>query len=298
MRQTLIATLLVCVIVILASPHSTSSSLQRSQPALVCKRSVFAALKPAPELSYPCDDRLQDWDEKILKLPARVEAIKKLASELETFSDPAWWTADAVDLSICDYAQKPGPLTSTQRHDFLSSEYLFWLFGNERMRLVLLPDPCYQTQYGGANAFLLYRNNGVSRERASVVVSQVLDGYFSRADNSVGMAFAKLGAEDIIEVSTGSGGLNPTLTNYYFTIDPHSKRAIPNNLFTGEHGPTNEITSAMLLESSGAEPLKIVRGHTLAPTFIIYTEDDRGKLQDSGRTLSRKLLRWNGKHYR
>ena len=312
MRQTLIATLLVCVIVILALPHSSNSFPQRSQPALVCKRPVFAALKPAPELSYPCDDQLQDWDEKILKLPARVEAIKKLTSELETFSDPAWWAADAVDLSVCDYAQKPGPLTSTQRHDFLSSEYLFWLFGNERMRLVLLPDPCYQTQYGGANAFLLYRNDGVPsaglggargsgrvpRERASVVISQVLNGYSSRADNSVGVAFAKLGAEDIIEVSTGSGGLNPTLTNYYFTIDPHSKRAIPKSLFTGEHGQTNEITSAMLLESSGPEPLKIVRGHTLAPTFIIYTEDDRGKLQDGGRTLSRKLLRWNGKVYR
>ena len=266
-----------------------------------------------PRLDYPCDEQLQDWDEKTLTLPARVEAIKSLTSELASFSDPAWWAADPVDLSVCDYAQKPGPLTSTQRHDFLGGEYLFWLFGNERMRLVLIPDPCYQTQYGGSNAFLLYRNgervprygdrsprdrNRVTRNRDPIVVTQVLNGYFSRADNSVGLAFAKLGTEDIIEISTGSGGLNPSLTNYYFTIDPHSKRAIPKKLFVGDHGPTNEISSAMLLETNGPEPLKLIRGHSLAPSFIIYTDTENGKLHDSGRTLNRKILRWNGHVYR
>jgi hypothetical protein len=267
---------------------------------------VLAALKSMPRLDYPCDDQLQDWDEKILKLPARVEAIKNLTAELASFSDPAWWAADPVDLSICDYTQKAGPLTSAQHHDFLGGEYLFWLFGNERMRLVLIPDPCYQTQYGGLNAFLLYRSGDqlprsgdrVPGNRDSIVVTQVLNGYFSRADNSVGLAFAKLGAEDIIEISTGTGGLSPSLTNYYFTLDPHSKRAIPKNLFLGVHGPTNEITSAMLLESSGPEPLKLIRGHALAPTFIIYTDTENGKLHDSGRTLSRQTLRWTGKLYK
>jgi hypothetical protein len=255
---------------------------------------VLAALKSMPELSYPCDGQLNDWDEKILKLPARTAAIHSLISELSTFSDPAWWAADAVDLSVCDFAKQTGPLTAAQGHDFLGGEYLFWLFGNDRMRLVLVPDPCYQTQYGGANAFLLYRARG------RVVVTQVLDGYFSRADNSVGLAFAKLGTEEIVEISTGSGGLNPTLTNYYFTIDPRSRRAIPKNLFIGEHGRTNEITSAMLFERTGpvSDPLKIVRGHTLANSFIIYTENDRGRIHDNNRTLSRKILRWNGKVYR
>jgi len=291
---------------------SSVPSAQRSKPTLICKKPVLAALKPMPRFDYPCDERLQDWDEKILKLPARVEAIRNLTAELASFSDPAWWAADLVDLSVCDYAQKAGPLTSAQRHDFLGGDYLFWLFGNERMRLVLLRDPCYQTQYGGSNAFLLYRNGDrVPRDgdrvpgsgsdpgsRDWIVVSQVLNGYFSRADNSVGLAFAKLGAEDIIEISTGSGGLNPTLTNYYFTLDPHSKRAVPKQLFLGEHGPTNEISAAMLLESSGAEPLKLIRGHTLAPTFIIYTDSENGKLHDSGRTLSRQTLRWTGKLYK
>lgn len=291
MIRPLLAAAFVCIGVFIfsLSPYSLA---QKREPALVCKRPVLAASKPAPELSYPCDDELQDWDEKILKLPARVEAIKKLMTELSTYSDSAWWTADAVDLSVCDYAKKVGPLNSQQRHDFLNSEYLFWLFGNDPIRLVLISDPCYQTQYGGSNAFLLYRSGN------RIVVTQVLDGYASRADNSVGLNVAKLGTDDIVEIATGSGGLNPSLTNYYFAIDPRTKRAVPKNIFTGEHGPTNEIFSAMLLESGGAEPLKVVRGHTLAPTFIVYLDDEHGRIEDGGRTLVRKILRWNGKAYR
>ena len=276
---------------------------QRATAPLVCKRPVLGALKPLPELSYPCDEQLQDWDEKILKLPARVAAIQSLMSDLSAYSGAAWWAADVVDLSVCDFTKQPGSLNRDQRREFLN-EYLFWLFGSDRMRLVLVPDPCYQKEYGGSNAFLLYRDGDAernidrTRNDDRVVVSQVLDGYFSRADNSVNIAFAKLGSEVIVEISTGSGGLNPTLTNYYFAIETRSKRAVPKKLFSGEHGATNEITSAMLLESGGAEPLKIVRGQTLAKTFIVYTEADNGKIQDSGRTLSRKLLRWNGKVYR
>ncbi|HEX6716677.1 MAG TPA: hypothetical protein VF088_06170 [Pyrinomonadaceae bacterium] len=280
------------VSVVLVSILSTFTALaQRRQTPLVCKRSVLAALKPIPELKYPCDDQANDWDEKILKLSMRVAAIKSLVSQLSSYSDATWWSVDIVDLSVCDFTHEPGTLTRDQRHAFTSGEYLFWLFGNDRIRLMLIPDPCYQTQYGGSNAFLLYRDGG------RVVVTQVLDGYFSRADNSVGLDFAKLNGEEIIEVSTGSGGLNPSLTNYYFTIDSRTHQAIPKKLFRGEHGLTNEISSAMLLSANGAEPLKIVRGSSLAPSFVIYIDDDKGKIDDNGRTLSRKLLHWNGKLY-
>jgi hypothetical protein len=268
---------------------SGSAYAQRSKP-LVCKNATLAALKPMPELSYQCDDQLNDYDEKILKLPARVSAIKSLVSELSSFTEPAWWVADVVDLGVCDYAGKPGALTRDQRRSFLDGEYLFWLFGNDRIRLALIRDPCYQTQYGGANGFLLYRNGG------RVTVTQVMDGFFSRADNPVNLAFAKLNGEEIIEVSTWSGGLNPSLTNYYFAIDPKTNHAVPKNLFKGEHGPTNEISSAMLFNASAV--LKIVRGQTLAPSFSIYVDDANGKIEDNGRTLSRKILRWNGKMYR
>lgn len=258
---------------------------------LVCKRPALAALKPIPELSYPCDDQLNDYDEKILKLPARLTAIKTLMSELSTFSDQTWWTTDIVDLGVCDYTKKPGPLTPDQRHSFLDGDYLFWLFGNDRIRLVLIPDPCYQTEYGGSNAFLLYRN------ASRITVTQVLDGYFSRADNSVNVRLAKLNTQQIVEISTGSGGLTPSLTNYYFVIDPNTHQAVPKNLFIGDHGPTNEISSAMLLTETRAtaEPLKVIQGQTLARSFIIYVDDANGKINDNGRTLSRKVLRWNGK---
>ena len=265
---------------------------QRRASALVCKRPVLAALKPTPQLTYQCADQPNDWDEKILKLPARVEAIKSLTSELSSFSDTAWWAADPVDLSVCDFKHRAGALTASERREFYNGEYSFWLWGNDRIRLMLLSDPCYQTEYGGSNAFLLYRHAG------KVHVSQALDGYFSRADNSVNVAFAKLNSEEIIEISTGTGGLNPYLTNYYFAIDARTNQAIAKNLFRGEHGPTNRITSAMLFGARGAEPLKIVRGNTLAPTFVIYVDSDNGKIDDNGRTLSRKVLRWNGNVYR
>jgi hypothetical protein len=248
-------------------------------------------LKPRPKLNYQCDEQLNAWDEKILKLPARVAAIKSLVAELSSFTEPAWWAADVVDLGVCDFAGKPGTLTRDQRRSFVDGEYLFWLFGNDRIRLALIPDPCYQTEYGGANAFLLYSNGG------RVAVTQVLDGFFSRADNPINLAFAKLNGEQIIEVSTWSGGLNPSLTNYYFTIDPKTNHAVPKNLFKSDHGPTNEISSAMLFNETSA-PLKIVRGQTLAPSFSIYIDDANGKIDDNGRTLSRKILRWNGKMYR
>lgn len=253
---------------------------------------MLNAVKAKPELSYQCNDQINDYDEKILKLPERVAAIKSFVSELSSFNDAAWWSADTVDLSVCDFAGDAVTLNRDQRRDFLNGEYLFWLFGNERVRLVLIPDPCYQTQYGGANAFLLYRNGG------RVIVTQALDGYFSRADNSVSLNFAKLGAEEIIEVSTGSGGLTPSLTNYYFSIDKNTKHAVPKNLFRGEHGPTNEISSAMLFNAGpSTTPLKIIRGRSLSPSFMIYEDDSNGKIDDNGRSLSRKILRWNGNIY-
>jgi hypothetical protein len=277
----------------LLSAASVSNAQRPKRPTLVCKNATLAALKPMPELSYECDSQLNDYDEKILKLPARIAAIKMLVSELSSFTDPAWWAADIVDLGVCDFSGAAGPLTRDQRHSFLDGEYVFWLFGNDRIRLMLIPDPCYQTEYGGANAFLLYRNGG------HVYVTEVLDGYFSRADNSVNLRLARFNGEEIIEVSTGSGGLNPSLTNYYFVIDPKTNHAVHKNLFKGDHGPANEISSAMLFNASPAsEPLKIVRGQTLAPSFSIYIDDANGKIDDNGRTLSRKILRWNGKIYR
>jgi hypothetical protein len=261
--------------------ENNGSFAQRRSP-FVCKQTALDAIKPVPELIYECSDLPNDWDEKVLEFPARREAIKNLIPQLAALTDAAWWTTDVVDLNACDFKKEPGTLTAEERRSFADGEYPFWLFGNDRARLVLLPDPCYQTQYGGSNAFLLHRNGG------KVFVTQVLDGYFSRADNSVGLAFAKLKAEEIIEISTGTGGLNPSVTNYYFSIDPQTNEAVPKRLFHGASGSTNRISSPLLLNA--AEPLKIVRNNALAPNFFIY----RG----NGSKLSRKVLRWNGNVYR
>src|SRR6185437_4049951 len=111
-------------VVILLTTINLSFAQRRSKSPLVCKQAVLAVLKPIPELSYQCDEQRSDYDEKTLKLPARLAAIKALMSQLSSFSDPAWWAADIVDLGVCDYVKKSGPLTPDQRHGFLGDEYL------------------------------------------------------------------------------------------------------------------------------------------------------------------------------
>lgn len=284
LQQTLSATL---ILILFAGP-----TLAQSNRVVACKRPAFAALKAAPELDYQCGEN--DSDEKQLKTPERLAALKSLTSELSTWTTPAWWQTSVGDLNACDFRNKPGALTADERQRFADGEYGFWLFGNNQIRLVLVPDPCYQTEYNGSNAFVLYRQG------EKVFVSQALDGYYSRADNSVSMNFGRLNNELIIEIATGSGGLNPSLTNYYFVIDPQTNVAMPRKLFAGEHGPTSEITSAMLFGDPppATAPLNIIARGTFAKYFNVYTEDDRGKIEDNGRMLSRRIKRWNGKLYR
>src|SRR6185369_2442822 len=93
---------------------SVSALAQRSNRALTCKKATLAALQPKPELSYECDAQIQDWDEKILTLPTRVTAIKTLESELSSYTDAAWWTADPVDLGVCEFTGKVGTLPRDQ----------------------------------------------------------------------------------------------------------------------------------------------------------------------------------------
>jgi hypothetical protein len=276
------------VLVVLAGPV-----LAQRKSVAVCKRTAAAALKQVPKLEYQCGE--QEWDEKQLKSPARLASVSRVMMELSDLSSPDWWQSTVDDLNACDFTDgKPGTLNAEERRQFTDGEYRFWLFGDNRIRLVLIPDPCYQTEYGGTNGFLLYRDKG------TVYVTWVLDGYFSRADNPIILNFGKLNNELVIEIATWSGGLNPTLTNYYFVIDRKTKRALPKKLFAGEHGPTNEISSALLFGDPppGRAPLNIIRRGTFALSFSVYTDSDNGKIDDNGRTLSRTIRRWNGKLYR
>src|SRR5687768_10454184 len=107
---------------------TSDSFAQRRKQALVCKQQALALLKPMPELGYECGDLSNDWDEKILELPARRDAIKSLTSHLSAFTDAEWWTAAPLDLNVCDFTKEPGALTTDQRRSFMDGEYLFWLF--------------------------------------------------------------------------------------------------------------------------------------------------------------------------
>jgi len=252
---------------------------------MVCKEAALAVLRPMPKLDYQCGEEAKGWDEKELTSPTRVAALKLLTAELSTMTSAAWWQANVEELNACDFKGAPGVFTAEERENYADGDYWFWLFGNNHVRLLLIPDPCYQTEYNGSNAFLLYR-----KER-KVFVRQVLDGYFSRADKSVDVKFGRLNDELIIEVATGSGGLNPSLTNYYFTIDRKTNRIVPKKLFSGDHGPTNRIYSAAPLDGV-SQPLNIIRGRSLAKSFSVYSETS-----NEG-SFSRTVKHWNGKLYR
>ena len=277
---------------------SNGSLAQEKPKVLACKAAVLTAFKPLPKLKYQCGDDSNDSDEKILKRADRLRAIKVLERRLESFTSPAWWQANVDDLNLCELRRKPGLLSKSEQEKVRIGDYTYDLFGNHSLRLALLPDPCYQTGYLGSNAFLLYRRAG------KVFVTQVLDGFASRADNPVGLDFADLNGQRIIEVSTGTGGLHASVTNYYFVIDPKTNKAVPKKLFKGDKGLTNEISSGLLMGEpedfdlpKDARELKIIRRHKLAPAFSIYAEADEGKIETPQGKMTRTILKWNGRFY-
>jgi len=266
---------------------------------LFCKQQVLAELKPIPKFEYQCDpDRTDDSSEEILKMPARIDAIRAYIKKLERLSDSDWWAAGVDDLNLCYFRGKAGALDDLEREKFRDGDWQLELFGNHRFRLVLAPDPCYLTGFNGANAFLLYREAGI------VHATEVIDGYSSRADLGLGMDFATLNSQEIIEINTGTGGLGvPTYTNYYFVIDPRSKRAVPKKLFKVGRKLTNQMTSATLREyQPRRRELQVTQSHRLARSFDVYDYVDtvdhgRGRIEDSGWKLSRVVYRWNGRFY-
>jgi hypothetical protein len=129
---------------------------------LFCKQQVLAKLKPIPKFEYQCDpDRTDDSSEEILKMPARIDALRAYVKKLERLSDPDWWVAAVDDLNLCYFRGKAGALDDQEREKFGDGDWQLELFGNLRFRLILAPDPCYQTGFNGANAFLLSREAGI-----------------------------------------------------------------------------------------------------------------------------------------
>ena len=276
---------------------SGGNAVAQKKPVPVCTQAAFAAYKPLPKLEYECPESLIDSDDKILRLPERLAAIRSVVNDLESFADAAWWQVSVVDLSACELHGRAGALTDEEKEEWKRGDYPISLFGNHEMRLVLLPDPCYQTGFNGSNVFLIYRTIG------RVFVTQLLNGYYSRVDNSVGIDFANLNGRQLIEVSTANN-MPPGLTYYYFVIDAKTNQAVPKKLFKEGAKLTNVIYSAMLFSEpkdlglpKDAGELKLIRNNRLAPTFSVFEESERGKIDDNGRKLRRITYTWNGRFY-
>jgi len=229
-----------------------------------------------------------------MKLPARLAAIRKAEKVLASFTSTGWWNANAEELNNCEIHGRAGRLTSEEQKKVNDGDYDLKVFGNHQMRLIMLRDPCYATEYSGANGFVLYRLAG------KVFVTQVLNGYASRVANSVGIDFATMNGEQLIEISTANS-FPPSLLSYYFAIDPKTNQAVPKNIFKEDNKLTNEIYSDMLMGEpkdfglpKDAVELNIIRNGRLAPAFSAYEQDEHGKIDDR---LNRIIYRWNGKFY-
>jgi len=288
---------LVLLIACAASPAITRAR-ESSQYAAQCTAKALAASRPLPQLAYECPADVTDFDESILKRPARIEGLKKVVAELESFTNPKWWQTGIDDLNSCEIHGSTGELTAEEKDKLRrGGDFELRLFGDNRFRLVVVFDPCYQTGFNGSNLFLLYRAQG------KVFVTQLIDGYFSRTENSIDMNVGWLGAQPIIEISTGNS-MPPTFLNYYFTIDSKTNRAVPKNLFKAGRKLVNEINSAMLLDDpaslglpSDVDILQVVKNKGLVKSFSAFVDDEHGKIDSNGRRLRWIVYRWNGRFY-
>lgn len=273
-----------------------SPVLAQDKAIPLCSQKAFGAVRPLPKLAYECSESLIDSDSRILRLPRRRAALARVVQTLRSFTNPVWWEASVDELKACELHGAAGELSEEEKGRWQTGDLLVSLFGDEQTRLVLIADPCYQAGYGGANAFVLHRRDG------RVFVTQALDGYYSRADNSVGIKFAQLNRQRIIEVTTGNS-MPPSLASYFFAIDRQG-RATPKRIFRTDGRLTNEIYSAMRMSDprdlnlpAGANELDIIRDGKLAPRFSAYEEDERGTIDAAGRKLRRVVYRWNGRFY-
>ena len=264
---------------------------------LVCKQAALRALKPIPKLAYKCNANLTDSDDEVLTQPNRRKAIDLYTKTLEKLTFADWWKTDVEDLNVCDFRKKAGALTKQQKWDYENGNYYFQLGGNNRYRMIIAKDPCYQTGFGGANVFLLNRVGN------RVFASEIIDGFYTRSDFPLGFDYAVEGNETIIEIATTSGGLYPTETYYYFTIDKRTNRAVPKLLFKDNGKMTNQIYSDMILgepEEYGLPPksvsLEIIKNHRLTKSFYVF-EDTLETIESGNHKMVRTIFKWNGKYF-
>jgi hypothetical protein len=265
----------------------------------VCKANVFAALRPVPKLDYKCQpEEVPDYGDDVLRRPERLAGLRRYIRSLAGLASSDWWNADVNDLNVCYVGGKPGPLSSEDEETLRYGAGRTELFGDDSIRLILATDPCYQRGFGGSNAFLLSRRGG------TVYVTEALDGFYSRSDDPMGLDFGVLNSERIIEINTNSGGMHPTITNYYFIIDRKSGKAVPRKLFRVGGKLTNEMTSAIDMQgqyqdiaSAENTEMQVIKHGKLARSFIVLKEDFSQESGTDGPNLKKTIYRWNGGFY-
>lgn len=214
--------LAICILVLLLAINAFS---QKRNQNVSCPLKAFTALLLLPELNYGCPEGVIESSDTILNLPERINAINEILKNLETYTSASWWNAPVNDLNACYLRGKLGILTREERKLFTDVEYQVKLMGNNQIRLVLVRDPCHQTYYNGANAFLLYRMG------TKVYSTKAIDGYYSRLAKSVELKTYRLGRDQIIEIVTANiSGMRPEYWSYYFAINKTNNKLVRGEL--------------------------------------------------------------------
>lgn len=254
-------TLLLAIVFVMFIPlrRADSAPQHNRKRTLRCTNTALAALKPLPELDYECEEH----DEDSRKSPERRARLQAYLKELESFADASWWAAPVEDLNVCAVIKEARAMTDSERRDYLGNGDTIALYGSGSTRLVVVYDPCIKYSYGTLNAFILHRAAG------RVHATQVLDAYFSRADNAADMRWVEHNGERLILIEVGTGGLNPETTYRLYAIDRRTQRAVARKLFKDKGKPTNELAFSDSLDpNKGWSRVRVDRRGRLLPEFL------------------------------
>ena len=257
-----------------------------------CTDAASKAPKPIPEFNYECSE---GSNEDNLKTVERHDALKAYLKEIEkTFADPAWWATPVDDLNACSTIKEVRAMTDDERNGFLRGDNSIGIYGDQSTRLITVTDPCIKYSYITLNAYVLQHVGN------RVYATQVLDAFFSRADNSVAMEMADNHGERLlfIESRTVDGMMPPMPYTTYsvFSIDPRTHRAVPKKIFKKGHKLINRFrVDDYMPEEEDVKPMRnyrspeIIHNDKLSPRFYIY------KL--GNHHLYRSAYIWNGRYY-